>query len=248
MYIMSHIYIYIDTSPYDSALVMSLPAAREWNGMGKGLCTFCISQWTAATPSPGCIWMFVRTPAFWWFSICGGIWKSSWAGPSGYEADGWCGHQWGVRCNNPCMLLFELSTISAALCMKLQVSFQSSLECEFLQAGVKFVSWLLEKQEAWRPSSEEAGQVVPSASVPLETTLFLVEAQKEMNWPEVAQPDGYVTSMIGFSKKSTFSKAVYLCAASQLDTSKLDGLNEMFHKLDVDRSLAGRPPRFFYDF
>eukprot|EP00434_Breviolum_minutum_P009068 symbB.v1.2.007984.t1/scaffold496.1/size195705/8 len=104
------------------------------------------------------------------------------------------------------------------------------------EAGVKFVSWLLEKQEAWRPSSEEAGQVVPSASVPSQTTLFLVEAQKEMNWPEVAQPDGYVTSMIGFSKKSTFSKAVYLCAASQLDTSKLDGLNEMFHKLDVDRN------------
>ncbi len=66
-----------------------------------------------------------------------------------------------------------------------------------------------------------------------------------MNWPEVAQPDGYVTSMVGFSKKSTFSKAVYLCAASQLDTSKLDGLNEMFHKLDVDRSLAGRLRRFY---
>lgn len=132
------------------------------------------------------------------------------------------------------------------LCMKPQLSFQSSLECEFLQAGVKFVSWLLEKQEAWRPSSEEAGQVVPSATMRSKKTLFRVEAQKEMNWPEVAQPDGYVTSMIGFSKKSTFSKAVYLCAASQLDTSKLDGLNEMFHKLDVDRRLAGRLPRYSF--
>lgn len=57
-----------------------------------------------------------------------------------------------------------------------------------------------------------------------------------MNWPEVEQPDGYVTSMIGFSKKSTFSKAVYLCAASQLDTSTLDGLNDMFKRLDTDRA------------
>lgn len=86
------------------------------------------------------------------------------------------------------------------------------------KAGVKFISWLLEKQEAWRPSSEEA--------------------QKEMNWPEVALPDGNVASLIGFSKKSSFSKAVYLCAASQLDTSKLDGLNDMFKRLDTDRGPA----------
>ncbi|CAK8991438.1 Calcium-dependent protein kinase 1 (PbCDPK1) [Durusdinium trenchii] len=84
------------------------------------------------------------------------------------------------------------------------------------QAAVKFISWLLEKQEAWRPSSDEA--------------------QKEMNWPEVTGPDGNVTSLIGFSKKSTFSKAVYLCAASQMDTSSLDGLNDLFKKLDVDRN------------
>ncbi|CAL1134794.1 unnamed protein product [Cladocopium goreaui] len=96
------------------------------------------------------------------------------------------------------------------------VDMKAIVDIGISQAAVKFISWLLEKQEAWRPSSEEA--------------------QKEFNWPEVAQPDGYVTSLIGFSKKSTFSKAVYLCAASQLDTSKLDGLNEMFKRLDTDRN------------
>ncbi|CAE7203737.1 CPK4 [Symbiodinium sp. CCMP2592] len=82
------------------------------------------------------------------------------------------------------------------------------------QAACTFVSWLLTKQETLRPSAEEA--------------------HRDMSWPDLAQHD--VASMIGFGSKSTFSKAVYLCAASQLDTSKLDDLTAFFEELDADRN------------
>ncbi|CAJ1411445.1 unnamed protein product [Effrenium voratum] len=85
------------------------------------------------------------------------------------------------------------------------------------QAAVKFIGDLLQKQEVWRPTSEDALKDIA-------------------NWLEVAQPDGHVASMVGFSKKSTFSKAVYMCAASQLDASTLEDLNAMFLRLDADRN------------
>ena len=53
---------------------------------------------------------------------------------------------------------------------------------------MKFIGDLLQKQEVWRPTSEDALKDIA-------------------NWLEVAQPDGHVASMVGFSKKSTFSKA-----------------------------------------
>eukprot|EP00438_Fugacium_kawagutii_P024431 Skav202104 [mRNA] locus=scaffold1980:57278:62592:+ [translate_table: standard] len=73
------------------------------------------------------------------------------------------------------------------------------------QAAVKFISWLLEKQEAWRPSSEEAG------------------AQKDMNWPEVAQPDGY----------ADYSEFIAGCLDAHTDLIE-SALSHVFHVFDVN--------------
>lgn len=93
-------------------------------------------------------------------------------------------------------------------------------ECGVSETACSFVKWLLTKEEASRPTAQEA---VPFCTQPPGGggRTSLVNATT-------------VEGLQGFQKSSTFSKAILLCLASQLDTSSLDEVTHEYEKMDIN--------------
>jgi len=97
-------------------------------------------------------------------------------------------------------------------------------------AAISFLQLLLTKDTSDRPTAAEAEIEIVEWQVVINPS----DPENELARARRSVRPSLTKSMSGFKDKSTFSKMALLCIASQLDTSMLEDLNEMFEVLDKD--------------
>eukprot|EP00927_Polykrikos_kofoidii_P040659 TRINITY_DN34705_c0_g2_i1.p1 TRINITY_DN34705_c0_g2~~TRINITY_DN34705_c0_g2_i1.p1 ORF type:complete len:1003 (-),score=230.81 TRINITY_DN34705_c0_g2_i1:67-2952(-) len=106
----------------------------------------------------------------------------------------------------------------------------------------EFVEKLLTKNERVRPNAWEASNAVTEWKDAIDGCGLGADGEPER--PQFRGKSSMkslvrmslATNMLNFKERSTFSKAMLLCVASQVDTGKLEKFNKIFQHLDVDKS------------
>jgi calcium-dependent protein kinase len=124
-----------------------------------------------------------------------------------------CGER-PIKADNPMAMFAKLRSTT--------IDYKPVQEADASEAAVAFIRQLLQKKVEDRPT---ASQALEDAWLKQKADHFALQGRQSRKAKQ---------SVVSFTNASHFTKVAMNCIASQMDTSKIEGLTAIFHRFDVD--------------